>query len=410
MKMNNKTDYMKLVPVMLCFFAMGFVDLVGIASNYVKEDLGLSDSVANVFPSMVFFWFLIFSVPTGILMNRIGRKNTVLLSLAVTIVSLLLPLLGDGFYVMLASFCLLGIGNALMQTSLNPLISTVVKGGNLASTLTFGQFVKAIASFLAPYIAVWGAMDVLPTFGYDWKVLFLIYLVVGVISALLLFVTPIEEEKAGNKQTSKQDNQQTDGKQGKSACRLVCSSLVDCFRLLGRPIVLLSFIGIMCHVGIDVGTNTTAPKLLIERLGMTLNEAAFAASLYFIFRTVGCLTGSFFLRVISNRSFFVISVAMMALSMVGMFFGTSKAVLYVAIALVGYGNSNIFSIVFSQALLAIPDKQNEVSGLMIMGLFGGTVFPLVMGFASDAVGQAGAVAVMAVGVAYLFSYIRKVKQ
>lgn len=410
MKMNNKTDYMKLVPVMLCFFAMGFVDLVGIASNYVKEDLGLSDSVANVFPSMVFFWFLIFSVPTGILMNRIGRKNTVLLSLAVTIVSLLLPLLGDGFYVMLASFCLLGIGNALMQTSLNPLISTVVKGGNLASTLTFGQFVKAIASFLAPYIAVWGAMDVLPTFGYDWKVLFLIYLVVGVISALLLFVTPIEEEKAGDKQTSKQGNQQTDGKQGKSACRLVCSSLVDCFRLLGRPIVLLSFIGIMCHVGIDVGTNTTAPKLLIERLGMTLNEAAFATSLYFIFRTVGCLTGSFFLRVISNRSFFVISVAMMALSMVGMFFGTSKAVLYVAIALVGYGNSNIFSIVFSQALLAIPDKQNEVSGLMIMGLFGGTVFPLVMGFASDAVGQAGAVAVMAVGVAYLFSYIRKVKQ
>ena len=410
MKMNNKTDYMKLVPVMLCFFAMGFVDLVGIASNYVKEDLGLSDSVANVFPSMVFFWFLIFSVPTGILMNRIGRKNTVLLSLAVTIVSLLLPLLGDGFYVMLASFCLLGIGNALMQTSLNPLISTVVKGGNLASTLTFGQFVKAIASFLAPYIAVWGAMDVLPTFGYDWKVLFLIYLVVGVISALLLFVTPIEEEKAGNKQTSKQDNQQTDGKQGKSACLLVCSSLVDCFRLLGRPIVLLSFIGIMCHVGIDVGTNTTAPKLLIERLGMTLNEAAFATSLYFIFRTVGCLTGSFFLRVISNRSFFVISVAMMALSMVGMFFGESKAVLYVAIALVGYGNSNIFSIVFSQALLAIPDKQNEVSGLMIMGLFGGTVFPLVMGFASDAVGQAGAVAVMAVGVAYLFSYIRKVKQ
>ena len=410
MKMNNKTDYMKLVPVMLCFFAMGFVDLVGIASNYVKEDLGLSDSVANVFPSMVFFWFLIFSVPTGILMNRIGRKNTVLLSLAVTIVSLLLPLLGDGFYVMLASFCLLGIGNALMQTSLNPLISTVVKGGNLASTLTFGQFVKAIASFLAPYIAVWGAMDVLPTFGYDWKVLFLIYLVVGVISALLLFVTPIEEEKASGKLTSRQGNQQTDGKQGKSACRLVCSSLVDCFRLLGRPIVLLSFIGIMCHVGIDVGTNTTAPKLLIERLGMTLNEAAFATSLYFIFRTVGCLTGSFFLRVISNRSFFVISVAMMALSMVGMFFGTSKAVLYVAIALVGYGNSNIFSIVFSQALLAIPDKQNEVSGLMIMGLFGGTVFPLVMGFASDAVGQAGAVAVMAVGVAYLFSYIRKVKQ
>ena len=382
---SNKTLY--LVPVMFCFFAMGFVDLVGIASNYVKADLGLDDAVANILPSMVFFWFLIFSVPTGMLMNRIGRKNTVLLSLIVTIISLAMPLFGSGFYLMLVSFSLLGIGNALMQTSLNPLISTVVKGGNLASTLTFGQFIKAIASFLAPYIAMWGSTAIIPSFGYDWKVLFLIYFVVGVLSALLLFVTPIEEEKA-------------DGK---------ASGFADCFRLLGKPVVLLSFLGIMCHVGIDVGTNTTAPKLLMERLGMTLNEAAFATSLYFIFRTVGCLTGSFFLRVMNNRTFFTISVCMMALSMVGMFFGTSQAVLYTAIALVGYGNSNIFSLVYSQALLSEPEKQNEVSGLMIMGLFGGTVFPLVMGFASDAVGQAGAVVVMAVGVAYLFSYIKNVK-
>jgi fucose permease len=385
--MNNKTNYMKLVPVMLCFFAMGFVDLVGIASNYVKADLGLSDSVANIFPSMVFFWFLIFSVPTGMLMNRIGRKNTVLLSLVVTVVSLVMPLCGSSFGVMLASFCLLGIGNALMQTSLNPLISTVLQGGNLASTLTFGQFVKAIASFLAPYIAMWGATAVMPSFGFGWKVLFLVYFVVGVISALLLFATPIHEERIEGK----------------------ASSFGDCLKLLGKPIVLLSFLGIMCHVGIDVGTNTTAPKLLIERLGMTLNEAAFATSLYFIFRTIGCLTGSFFLRVMNNKTFFVISVVMMALSMLGMLFGTSKIVLYAAIALVGYGNSNIFSIVFSQALLSEPDKQNEVSGLMIMGLFGGTVFPLLMGFASDAIGQAGAVAVMAVGVVYLFSYINKVK-
>ena len=181
-------------------------------------------------------------------------------------------------------------------------------------------------------------------------------------------------------------------------------------RLLGRPIVLLSFIGIMCHVGIDVGTNTTAPKILIERLGWSLNEAAFATSLYFIFRTLGCLTGSFFLRVMKARTFFIISVVMMALSMAGMFVGTSKVILYAAIALVGYGNSNIFSIVFSQALISVPEHKNEVSGLMIMGLFGGTVFPLLMGFASDAIGQVGAVAVMAAGVVYLFTYINNVKQ
>ncbi len=377
-----------LIPVMLCFFAMGFVDLVGIASNYVKEDLALSDSVANIFPSLVFFWFLLFSVPTGMLMNKIGRKKTVLLSLLVTIVSLALPLFGETFPIMLVAFSLLGIGNALMQTSLNPLISALIQGDNLASTLTFGQFIKAIASFMAPYLAMWGATAAMPTFGYGWRILFLIYFLVGVLATLLLWATPIEEER----------------QEGKA------STIADCLRLLGTPIVLLSFLGIMCHVGIDVGTNTTAPKLLIERLGMTLNEAAFATSLYFIFRTLGCLTGSVLMRVMRVKAFFIISVVMMALSMIGMAFGETKAVLYTAIALVGYGNSNVFSIVFSQALLAMPEKKNEVSGLMIMGLFGGTVFPLVMGVASDAMGQIGAVLVMAVGVAYLLAYINKVKQ
>ena len=94
-----KTNKIAIISVMLCFFCMGFVDLVGIASNYVKEDLQLSDSVANIFPSLVFFWFLIFSVPTGMLMNKIGRKKTVLLSLVVTILSLLIPLFGNSFAV-----------------------------------------------------------------------------------------------------------------------------------------------------------------------------------------------------------------------------------------------------------------------------------------------------------------------
>lgn len=392
--MNNKINKLALASVMLCFFAMGFVDLVGIASNFVKKDLGLNDATANIFPSLVFFWFLIFSVPTGVLMNKIGRKKTVLLSLIVTVVSLLLPLFGESFGLMLVSFSLLGIGNALMQTSLNPLVATVVRGGHLASTLTFGQFVKAIASFMAPYIAAWGATQAIPSFGLGWRVLFPIYMIIGIAASLFLLSTPIEEEgPAFAGETSP-----TVGKQ-----------FAACFRLLGKPIVLLSFIGIMCHVGIDVGTNTTAPKILIERLGMSLNDAAFATSLYFIFRTLGCLTGSFFLRVVNNRLFFVISITMMALSMCGLFFGTTKLILYIAIALVGYGNSNVFSLVFAQALQSVPDKQNEVSGLMIMGLFGGTIFPLIMGFASDAMGQAGAVLVMAVGVVYLFTYIKNVK-
>lgn len=385
--MATKTGKKAIASVMLCFFAMGFVDLVGIASNYVKEDLQLSDTVANILPSLVFFWFLLFSVPTGMLMNKIGRKNTVLASLVVTVLSLLIPLSGNSFGTMLAAFSLLGIGNAMMQTSLNPLVTTVMGGKNLASALTFGQFVKAVSSFLAPYLAMWGATAAIPAFGLDWRVLFAIYLTAGVIAALVLWSTKIDEEK----------------NEGGA------SSFTDCLKLLGKPAVLLSFLGIMCHVGIDVGTNTTAPKILIERLGMPLNDAAFATSLYFIFRTIGCFTGSFFLRMLKPRTFFIISVAMMALGMIGLLIGGGKAVLYAAIVLAGYGNSNIFPICFANALQTMPGKQNEVSGLMIMGLFGGTVFPLLMGFASDAMGQAGAVLIMAAGVACLLTCAQGVK-
>lgn len=401
---NSNQSKLTLIPVMIAFFTMGFVDLVGAVSNNMQEDFGLSDSAANFFPSLVFFWFLIFSVPTGMLMNKIGRKKTVLLSVVITTLAVFLPLF-DSFmptkesqlWLMYISFSLLGIGNAIMQTGINPLVTMLVKC-HLASTLTFGQFVKAIASFIAPLIAAWGATTTAPILGLSWRILFLLFFVIGMVATLWLGMTHIEEEPIEGK----------------------ASGFADCLKMLGSPIILLSFVGIMCHVGIDVGTNAVAPKVLFERLGGagdSLSQFEYATSIYFAFRTLGCFTGSILMRKLNIRTFFTIIVLMMALSMVGLVFGTEKWELWAAIALVGYGNSNVFSIVFSQAMLSAPEKKNEVSGLMIMGLFGGTVFPLLMGFASDAAKAAGAqypqvwaAAVMAIGVLYLLSYIPKVKQ
>ena len=385
---SNKTAF---ITVMLTFFTMGFVDLVGIASNYVQKDLALTDSQANILPSLVFFWFLIFSVPTGMLMNKIGRKNTVLVSLVVTALSLIIPIFASSYPVMLASFSLLGIGNAIMQTSLNPLVGNIVSGNKLASTLTFGQFVKAIASFMAPYIAMWGATAVIPSLGLDWRILFPIYAIVALLAILLLGIVKIEEAPADTNATG----------------------ILGCLKLLGKPFVLLCFLGIMCHVGIDVGTNTTAPKILMERMNFSLDDAAFATSLYFIFRTIGCFTGSYILRKVSNKLFFGISAlmilaAMIALAAIGN--PQSHITIYAMIAMIGYGNSNIFSIIFSQAMTHEPDRQNEVSGLMIMVLFGGTIFPLLMGYASDLIGTVGAVLVMTVGAIYLSLFTFKISK
>lgn len=372
---ETKNKVLGLFPLMFAFFAMGFVDMVGIATNYVKEDFALSDTVANFLPSMVFLWFFILSVPASLMMNRIGRQKTVLVSLIVTSIALLVPVFSYSFPLLLLSFALLGIGNTIMQVSLNPLVSAVVNEDRLASTLTFGQFVKAIASFIAPFIASWAAFKF-----DDWKLLFPIFMAISVCATVLIGFSHIEKEKPKGRSTT----------------------FVQCLALLGTPSVLLLFAGIVAHVGIDVGVNTTAPKIIMERLGLPLAEAGVATSVYFLFRTLGCLGGSFILSRCRQKYFFAVSVAAMVLSMAGLFFMKSLTGLYIAIALVGFGNSNIFPMIFSRALLYDESRSNELSGLMIMGLIGGTIFPLLMGIVSDAVGsQAGSVAVISAGVAYL---------
>ena len=389
-------NYKKLIPVMLCFFAMGFVDLVGIASNYVKADLNLSDSMANTLPSLVFLWFLIFSIPTSLLMNKIGRRNTVLLSLVMTLAALMVPVFTLNFTMLLLSFSLLGIGNAIMQTSLNPLVDSVMKGGASASTLTFGQFIKSIASFLAPIIASWGAVH--NTFDLGWRVLYPIYLGVGILATMLLFGTkpPSDSPQRREKTISRQ--------------------FADCFALLlpsrhspkggaGGGFILLCFLAIVCHVGIDVGTSVTAPKILMERLGISLNDAAYVATVYFVAKAAGSFSGSFIMKFMKDWTFLFVSVAMMLIALVGLYVGSTQWEIYGAVALMGFGNGNPFSIVFARALQAVPEKKNEVSGLLIMGICGGAIFPMLMGAASDAVGgQAGAIAVVSVGVLYLLFY------
>ena len=367
--------------------------MVGTATNYVKADFALSDTVANFLPSMVFLWFFFLSVPTGLMMNRIGKRKTVLLSLVVTALALALPMCAfffKGMYtfpVMLVSFCLLGIGNTFMQVSLNPMNTCVVSGETLASTLTFGQFIKAIASFIAPIIASWASVKY-----QSWLPLCLIFLVFAIVAVFYLGATKIEEEMPKDKS----------------------SSFLDCLKLLGDGTVLLLFFGIVAHVGIDVGVNTCAPKIIMERLALPLEKAGIATSIYFLFRTLGTFSGSFILAKFPLKNFFAVSVACMVLSMVGLFVCRTLAGLYVAIALVGFGNSNIFSMVFSKALLYLPEKNNEMSGLMIMGLIGGTIFPLLMGVLSDAMGtQAGSVIVISLGVAYLIflasKFLKKVR-
>lgn len=395
--MSNETTkpvnagFAKILPVMFAFFVMGFVDLVGTATNYVKAEFGLADGTANLFTTMVFFWFLIFAVPTGMLMNKIGRRKTVLWSILVTLVAMALPIIayvalsGTARLVLIViSFAFLGIGNTLMQVSLNPLLTVFVKGDKLASTLTLGQFVKSFASLFAPYIAIWGATQL-----GMWWILFVIYFIVGILGYVLLAFDKIEEPAPDAGTTT----------------------IGRCFKLLfSDRIVLLCFLGIVAHVGVDVAINAQAPRILTEHTGDTFTAIASSATMvYFVARMIGCFTGGIVLQKISNKLGVRICGVIMTLSAICFAIFTLVPtnppvwLFWVAVALVGFGNSNVFSLFLSHALMYRPDRQNEISGLMLMGLIGGAIFPPIMGAAADVAGQFGGILVMAIGCLYVLA-------
>lgn len=374
---------LSVLPVFFGFFIMGFVDVVGISASYVKKDFGLSDTLANLLPMIVFLWFAIFSLPTSILMNRLGRKNTVLISFVVTLCSLLIPLISYQFPVVLIAFALLGIGNTIMQVSLNPLLTNIVTGEKITSSLTLGQFVKAIASFLGPIVA--GAAS---SYLGNWKMIFPIFATITIVSSLWLFFTPVPREQVIT----------------------TSSGFKKSLSMLKDRTILMFFMGIVIIVGIDVGLNTTLPKFLMERTSLPLENAGLANSLYFAARTIGTFLGAILLMKINGRKFYLISMALGSIAMLVLIFSSTLWVLLVMIFVFGFTIANVFPIIFGAALRKEPQSANEVSGLLIMGIAGGAVIPPVLGVVSDAAGQTGAMVVLLVCFGYLLFNAFRMKE
>jgi MFS transporter, FHS family, L-fucose permease len=373
--MSKNSSVSKLLPVLFGFFIMGFVDVVGIATNYVKLDFKLTDTLANLLPMMVFLWFFVFSVPTGLLMNKIGRKNTVMISCLITIVAMVIPLVSYQFTTVLIAFALLGIGNTILQVSLNPLMTNLVNGEKLTSNLTMGQFIKAIASFLGPIIASWAAAKL-----GNWKDIFMIFALITAISVIWLFTTSIEEIKSDVK----------------------TSSFAASFKLLGDKVILMFFLGILFVVGVDVGLNTTIPKILQERCSLPLEQAGFGTSLYFVARTAGAFIGAIILARMSGKKYFLINIIIAIAAMVAFITAYDIWLIRILIFIIGFTVANVFSIIFSAALQHMPNKHNEISGLMVMGISGGAFVTLVIGYFSDLFkSQAGGLFVLLAALFYL---------
>lgn len=357
--MSSRINLRTLFPVMLSFFVMSFVDMVGIGVDRVKADMNLSDTMAQLIPSAAFLWFLILSVPVGIIQSRIGKKLMLNIGMAVTAAGMLVPFLVYRFPMVLGGFALLGIGNTIVQVSANPLLVDVVPGNRTSSFLSFSQFIKAIGSMVAPPLAAFFASR----FG-DWKILFLAFGIVSVLSVLWLGMIKVDESPA-----------------------VVKATLQTTLKLLGNRFVLMMVLSIFIVVGVDVGFNSNSGQFLMHRYGFLQEAAESGRSIYFLGRMAGTFAGALLLTRITSERFYISTSVLGIISFLAILIlpsSVNQFTVWMLVFITGLAVANIFPLVFSVAVRAYPERSSEISGLMMMAISGGAVFPPLMGLITQA--------------------------
>jgi len=380
---NSKIEMRKILPVFLSFIVMGFIDIIGVATGYIKQDFGLTDFVAQFLPMMVLLWFFVLSVPIGVLQDKYGKRNMLNIGMVIQAVGLGLPFVHYSFAMMFASFILLGVGNTVIQVSANPLLQDVTPSEKLASYMSTSQFVKAIISFSGPIIASFMALH----FG-NWKLVFAIYGITSLLAAIWLSMTPIVESKPDRKP----------------------ASFASCFGLLKNRFVAFMALSIFLIVGAEVAINTNIANVLIAKYGLTLDQAVIGISWFFAGETISRFLGAIILNWIKPRVFLLLTTLLSLLGVLGVFLAPSNLVAFVSILIIGLGAGNLFPIIFSMALAKMPDRANEISGLLIMAVSGGAFIPLAMGYVSTVFGPMASLFVIGGCMLYLLwvsFYVRK---
>jgi len=371
---NSTKNTTTIAPVLTVYIVMGFLDIVGVSTGYIKNDFGLEDKVAQFLPSMALIWFFLFSVPAGLLIERYGKKILVNIGMLLTGVSMVVPFVHYSYTIMLGAFILLGIGNTIVQVAANPLLHDVVAKAKYSSYMSLSQFIKAICSLLGPVIATFMAMQ----FG-NWKLVFAVYAAISFLTILWLYLTPISEAKLEQKP----------------------ATFKSSFSLLGNRSILLLVIGIFMIVGTEVGMNSNIANYLQNRFHLSLDNASLGISIFFTAEMIGRFIGAVLLRFIKTKYFFRISTILATAGLILLLLAPGVWMARIAIFVIGLGAANIFPLIFSIAVEKLPNRVNEISGLMIMAVAGGAFIPPIMGFVSSAFGVLESFIVLLVVVLYL---------
>ena len=378
--MNRKS---LLLPLLAGFFVMGFGDIIGTVMNQVKSECAEhADSIAWLMPIFAYVWFLVISIPTGVVAGRIGRKNTVLVSLAVAVAAMAVAFFADAekWYLYVAAFAFVGIGNTIIQAALPALMSNVVDPSQLASRISLGQFVKALCAALTP-VFVYATATALG----NWKLLFPLYGLLTVFAAVWLLVSRIPDERGSG----------DSGSGGRT-------TFGGCFAMLKEPYVAAMTAGILFSVGADVGFSVAIPEYLKNVFKVEKDLAGMGPTVYFAAKTVAAFVGAVVFARISAAKCFPWCMGLGLAATAAIPFVPSPVAFLSVVAVVALLTANSFGMCMALAIERFPAKANEISSLMVMAIVGGGVVSAVLGPAQSLLGPVGIVITLGICIAYLF--------
>ena len=344
-----------------------------------------ADQISYLIPIFAYLWFVVISIPTGLMCGRIGRKKTVLVSLFVTIAAMALAFAANAerWWVYVVAYALIGIGNTIIQAALPALMSNVVAPELITSRISLGQFVKAVCEALTPVFVYLTATAL-----GNWKLLFPLYGGLTVIEAIWLLATKIPDERSALSTRHQ---------------ALSTTTFSSCMKMLSHPYVAAMTVGILFSVGADVGFSVAIPEYLKNVYKVEVNRAAMGPTVYFVAKTIAAFLGAIVFAKISAAKCFPWCMGIgIAATAVVPFVGTATA-FFVCIFIVALMTANSFGMCMGLAIDKVPEKTNEITALMVMAIVGGGIVSALLGVAQRAFGSAGIVAVLLVCIGYLFA-------
>lgn len=383
--MKGQIKLQHLIPVLLSFFVMSFTDLVGTSVDELTQSVETPRYVLQLIPFVAFIWFFLLSVPVGIWQDRIGKKKTLNWGILVTAIGLFVPLIGNTLPIILIAFSLLGIGNTIIQVSANPLLVDIVPTDKASSYMSFSQFLKSIGSMIGPFVAAILGPKLAVTLGDNsgigtWRYGLYLFGFIAFLSWGWLASVTMEELKS------------TGGR----------ASVSSCFKLLKNKFVAMMVFGIFLVVGIDVAMNSNIGNFLEIKLGINPETAKYGKSLYFFAKMIGTFVGAILLTKLTSRKFLVGSSVLTIIALIILAFALNEATAWATIFIMSLGVSNIFPLVFTIAIGKMPERSNEISGLMMMAISGGAIIPVIVGLTMN-ISLAAGILVLVTCAVYLLS-------